>query len=69
MESRYIYFFDIIVLTDPEVTVNVPNIDVPEEQPEVEVCISVNTGFAAQQVVVTIETGPKAGSSNPATGM
>ena len=68
MENRYIYYFDIIVLSDPEVTVNVPDINVPEEQPEVEVCISVNTGFA-QQVLVTIETGPKAGSSNPATGM
>ena len=56
-----------IVLTDPEVTVDVPDISVPENE-TVEVCISVNTGFA-QQVIVTTETGLKAGSSNPATGM
>ena len=57
-----------MILTDPEATVDIPDINVPENATEVEICISVNTGFA-QQVIVTAETGPKAGSSNPATGM
>lgn len=57
-----------MILTDPEATVDIPEINVPENETEVEICISVSTGFA-QQVIVTAETGPKAGSSNPATGM
>ena len=52
---------------DPETNVEVPNIDVPENETEVEICISVSTGIS-EQVIVTAETGPKAGSSNPAAG-
>ena len=53
--------------TDPEVTVNIPDITIPENQTEVEICISISTGIT-EQVIVTTETGLKTGSSNPATG-
>ena len=56
-----------MILADPETNVDVPEINIPENETEVEICISVNTGFV-QQVIVTAETGPKSGSSNPATG-
>ena len=44
-----------------------PNVTVPEEMPEVEICIELTTGVT-EEVVVTAETGPKSGAANQATG-
>ena len=53
--------------TEPEVNVDIPDISVPENQTEVEICISLNTGVS-ENVVVTAETGPKSGAANQASG-
>ena len=44
-----------------------PNITVPEGDPEVDICFDLSTGIT-EQVVVTAMTGPKAGAANQATG-
>ena len=44
-----------------------PNISVPEGDPEVEICFVLSTGIT-ERVVVTAQTGLKAGAANPATG-
>ena len=52
---------------DPQVNVSIPDIPVPENETDVEICISLNTGLT-EQVIITVETGPKAPPSNQATG-
>ena len=54
-------------LLDPEVNVMVPDITVPEGDPNVTICIILSTGIT-EQVIVTAVTGPKSGAANPATG-
>jgi hypothetical protein len=49
-----------------EVNVEMENVTVPESDPMVEICLSLSRGIS-EQVVVTAETGPKAGA-NQATG-
>ena len=49
------------------VEVSMPNITVPEENPEVEICFDLSTGIT-EQVIVTAVTGPKSGAATPATG-
>jgi hypothetical protein len=49
-----------------EVNVEMENVTVPESDPMVEICFSLSSGIS-EQVVVTAETGPKAGV-NQATG-
>ena len=43
------------------------NITVSEGNPEVEICVALTTGIN-KQVIVTAETGPMYGATNPATG-
>ena len=45
----------------------VPDITVPEGDPNVTICIILSTGIT-KQVIVTAVTGPKSGAANPATG-
>ena len=52
---------------DPVVVVDKPNITVPENQTEVEVCITLSTGITEQVEVIAV-TGPKAGAADQATG-
>ena len=52
----------------PEVIIDMPDITVPEPDPEVEICFNISTGIT-DEVVVTAETGPKSGAANQATGM
>ena len=49
------------------VDVEVPDVTVPEDMPEVEICITLSTGVT-EQVVVTAVTAPKVGAANQATG-
>ena len=49
------------------IEVSMPNITVPEENPEVEICFDLSTGIT-EQVIVTAVTGPKSGAANSATG-
>ena len=51
----------------PIVSVERPNITVPEGDPDVEICIVLTTGVT-EQVIVTAVIGPKSGTTNPATG-
>ena len=51
----------------PEVNIDMPNITVPETDPDVEICFTLSTGIT-DEVVVTTETGPKSGAANQATG-
>ena len=61
------YQLVLILITVAEVDVERPNIAVSEDTPEVEICILLTTGVT-ERVVVTAETGPKSGATNPATG-
>ena len=54
-------------LSDPIINVERPNITVPEGDPDVEICVVLTTGIT-EQVIVTAVTGPKSGTTNPATG-
>ena len=45
-----------------------PNVTVPENETEVEICLILSTGIV-EQVVVTAETGPKTGAADQATGI
>ena len=53
--------------TVPTVIVERPNVTVPENEAEVEICLILSTGIV-EQVVVTAETGPKTGATDQATG-
>ena len=53
---------------DPVVSVDRPDIEIPENETEVEVCFTLSTGIT-EQVIVTAMTGPKTGAANGATGM
>ena len=48
--------------------VEIPDIRVPEDMPEVEICIVLSTGVT-EQVIVTATTGEKDGAANQATGI
>ena len=58
----------IVACLVPEVNVQFVNITVPEGDPDVEICFDLSTGIT-ERVVVTAQTGPKAGAANPATGI
>ena len=45
----------------------VPDVTVPEGDPNITICIVLSTGIT-EQVIVTAVTGPKSGAANPATG-
>ena len=57
-----------LTYTVPVVEVDKPDIDIPENETEVEVCFVLSTGVT-DQVVVTAETGPKTGAADQATGL
>ena len=54
--------------TEPTVTVERPNVTIPENVIDVEVCILLSTGIS-QRAIVTAETGPKTGAADQATGL
>ena len=64
----YYYNYNFISLTGPGVSVERPNVTVPENETEVEICLILSTGIV-EQVVVTAETGPKTGAADQATGI
>ena len=51
-----------------EVNIEMRNVTVPESDPNVEICFSLSSGIT-EEVIVTAETGPKAGAANQATGI
>ena len=58
-----------ITSTVPVVDVEQPNISVPENETEVEVCLKLSIGIT-EQVIVTVATGQKTGALGPlATGI
>ena len=54
--------------TESTVTVERPNVTVPENETDVEVCVLLSTGII-QRAIVTAETGPKTGATDQATGL
>ena len=61
----YNYIISCVVV---EVNIEMRNVTVPESDPNVEICFSLSSGIT-EEVIVTAETGPKAGAANQATGI